>query len=197
MVTFDRGARWIEARGIPQRARPVADRVQPRTFYALDYESSSIWKSTDGGNTFESQHTRGLPEDIHAERPTNREAPWPLVATLGRAGDLWLVVRGRLFHSTDAGRSFMERLGNLQIEMISLGKAPPGRTEPTLFAIGRRDSVRALWRSDDSGKSWLRVNDEHHEWGRRFRIIAADPRVFGRVYVGTDGRGILYGEPVK
>jgi hypothetical protein len=25
--------------------------------------------------------------------------------------------------------------------------------------------------------------------------ISADQRVFGRVYVGTDGRGVLYGEP--
>jgi xyloglucan-specific exo-beta-1,4-glucanase len=29
----------------------------------------------------------------------------------------------------------------------------------------------------------------------RFRVIAGDPRVFGRVYVGTDGRGVFYGEP--
>jgi len=30
-----------------------------------------------------------------------------------------------------------------------------------------------------------------------FRCIAGDPRVFGRVYVGTDGRGILVGEPAR
>jgi len=39
------------------------------------------------------------------------------------------------------------------------------------------------------------VSDAQHEYGRRFRVISADPRVFGRVYVGTDGRGVLYGEP--
>lgn len=55
--------------------------------------------------------------------------------------------------------------------------------------------MRAIWRSDDQGATWLRLNDELHQWGQRFRCLAADPRIFGRVYVGTDGRGILYGEP--
>jgi xyloglucan-specific exo-beta-1,4-glucanase len=50
-------------------------------------------------------------------------------------------------------------------------------------------------RSDDAAASWSHINDAEHEYGRRFRVIAGDPRVFGRVYLGTDGRGILYGEP--
>jgi photosystem II stability/assembly factor-like uncharacterized protein len=56
--------------------------------------------------------------------------------------------------------------------------------------------LKAIWRSDDDGATWIRVNDDQHQYGLRFRCIAGDPRVFGRVYVGTDGRGILYGEPV-
>ncbi|HWM68552.1 MAG TPA: hypothetical protein VNO35_18310 [Steroidobacteraceae bacterium] len=79
--------------------------------------------------------------------------------------------------------------------VLGLGKAPPGRTYPALFAIGVHDDVRAIWRSDDVGVTWVRVNDARHEYGRLFRCIAGDPRVFGRVYVGTDGRGIVYGEP--
>jgi xyloglucan-specific exo-beta-1,4-glucanase len=78
---------------------------------------------------------------------------------------------------------------------LAFGKTPPGRDYPALFAIGKRDDLRAIWRSDDVGATWVRVNDAQHEYGRRFRCIAGDPRVFGRVYVGTDGRGIVYGEP--
>jgi hypothetical protein len=39
------------------------------------------------------------------------------------------------------------------------------------------------------------VNDDQHQYGTRFRCLAGDPGVFGRVYVGTDGRGIVMGEP--
>lgn len=196
-VTLDRGATWMQSRGAPAWARVIADRVRPRTFYAMDYERSSIFVSSDGGKSFTSQSTAGLADDIDAERPTNREAPSPLVASPGSAGELWFVSRGQLFHSTDAGKSFTKRSTNLHVEMISLGKSAPGRQTPTLFAIGRRGDLRAIWRSDDAAQTWVRVNDSQHEWGRRFRVIAADPRIHGRVYVGTDGRGILYGEPAK
>lgn len=196
-VTLDRGATWTQAQGAPAWARTVADRARPLTFYALDYAHSSIFVSTDGGKQFISQSTTGLPDDIDAEQPMNREAPWPLVTAPGRAGELWFVAHGQLFHSTDAGKSFARRSTNLHVEMLSLGKSAPGRETPTLFAIGRQGDLRAIWRSDDAAQTWVRVNDSQHEWGRRFRVIAADPRVYGRVYVGTDGRGILYGEPVN
>ena len=39
-----------------------------------------------------------------------------------------------------------------------------------------------------------RVNDDTHQFGSITRI-AGDPRLFGRVYLATGGRGIIYGEP--
>ena len=83
---------------------------------------------------------------------------------------------------------------DVRVDALAFGKPPPGHDYPALFAIGERGDLRAIWRSDDVAP-WVRVNDPEHGYGRRFRCIAGDPRVFGRVYVGTDGRGILYGEP--
>jgi photosystem II stability/assembly factor-like uncharacterized protein len=56
--------------------------------------------------------------------------------------------------------------------------------------------LKAVWRPTDAGASWVRINHDEHQWGLRFRMLVGDPREFGRVYVATDGRGILYGDPL-
>jgi xyloglucan-specific exo-beta-1,4-glucanase len=195
VITRDRGQSWRPVRGLPRFGRPVADRADPLRFYALDFDTRDMLVSTDAGANFSRFATRGLPADIRPDRPTWREDAWPLRATPGRAGELWFVSRSGLYHSRDGGRIFVRIDSPLAVEMLDFGKAAPGREHPALFAVGTRDGLRAIWRSDDVGRSWIRVNDPRHEYGRTFRCIAGDPRVFGRVYVGTDGRGIVYGEP--
>jgi hypothetical protein len=194
LVTRDRGQSWQIAQGV-RNVRLIADRASARLFYGLDFDRSRVVASIDSGATFGELATTGLPAGIGADRPTWRETPWPFSATPGRVGDLWFVSRQGLYHSTDGGRSFTRVRSDIQVDLLSFGKAPPGRDYPALFAIGSRGDVRAVWRSDDAGSTWLRINDERHEYGRRFRCIAGDMRVFGRVYVGTDGRGVVYGEP--
>ncbi|HSV15592.1 MAG TPA: xyloglucanase [Tepidisphaeraceae bacterium] len=193
-ITRDRGGDWNASNGLPPGARPVADRVDPMRFYAIDFKSASFYISADGAATFTKLISQGLPGDLTQERAGGGDGNWPLQATPGRAGDLWFVSRRGLFHSQDGGGTFVNVRGGIDVEFLSFGKAPAGRDEPELFAIGTAGLLRAIWRSDDSGASWLRVNDDRHQYGTRFRCITGDPRVFGRVYVGTDGRGIVYGD---
>jgi xyloglucan-specific exo-beta-1,4-glucanase len=195
LVTFDRGRSWMPVRGLPAGAHPIADKVAPETFYALDFKRAQLYVSMDGGRTFRQRVSRGLPASLIDDVPTSPEQQWPLIATPGRRGDLWLVAREGLFHSTDAARSFVRVDGGVSVADLSFGKARPGRNYPALYAVGALGTTVAIWRSDDEGASWLRINDARHEYGREYRCIAGDPRVFGRVYVGTDGRGIVYGEP--
>jgi hypothetical protein len=51
-----------------------------------------------------------------------------------------------------------------------------------------------VFRSIDQGGSWARVSDDDHEYGT-VNVVEGDPRVFGRVYLGPNGRGIVVGEP--
>lgn len=194
MVTDDRGKTWSEVIGLPAGVRPVADRVNAAKFYAINFANGDFYTSIDHGHSFSKIESTGLP-DTERDTPRNREAMWPLQATLEQEGDLWYVGRGGLFRSTDGGTHFEKLEGAPEMNAPSFGKAPAGKNYPALYCVGNLDGMRGIWRSLDEGKSWERINDNQHQWGGRFRCIAGDPRIFGRVYVGTDGRGIVYGEP--
>jgi hypothetical protein len=148
-ITRDRGKTWTAVQGLPQTGRPIADRVNAARFYALDFSNSTLFTSNDGGATFTASPVAGLPTDISRDRPTWSEAAWPLHATNGKEGDLWLVSGQGLFHSSNGGKTFVKAAGILRVEALSLGKAPQGQTYPALFAIGRQGGTRAIWRSDD------------------------------------------------
>jgi hypothetical protein len=197
LITRDRGQTWAPVSGLPLWAHAIADRANASRFYAFDLESKTVLASTDGGMNFAPLATTGLPADVVADWPTRPDTAWPFMATPGKPGDLWLRSRNRLYHSGNGGRSFAEVKTNLGVEALAFGKAARGEDYPALFTIAWSDQLRGVFRSDDAGKSWVRVNDDAHEYGRRFRCIAGDARVFGRVYVGTDGRGIVYGDPAK
>jgi photosystem II stability/assembly factor-like uncharacterized protein len=77
---------------------------------------------------------------------------------------------------------------------LGFGKAAEGKTYPALYLIGKIGEVAGFFRSDDKGATWVRINDDQHRYAF-CGIIIGDPRVYGRAYIGTGGRGILYGEP--
>jgi photosystem II stability/assembly factor-like uncharacterized protein len=59
--------------------------------------------------------------------------------------------------------------------------------------VGTVTGIYGIFRSDDAGITWTRINDDAHQFGS-LDVIAGDPRIYGRVYLGTSGRGILYGD---
>ena len=69
----------------------------------------------------------------------------------------------------------------------------PSTVAPALYLAGKIGSVTGLFRSDDAGVTWVRINDDQHQFGSIGHVIG-DPRVYGRVYFATGGRGIIYGE---
>jgi photosystem II stability/assembly factor-like uncharacterized protein len=193
----DQGKTWIKTKGLPADGRPVADKQTANVFYAMDFETSRLFVSCDGGESFTVTAGKGLPVDIKADRPTWREIPWPLMADPYHAGELWFVSESGLFHSTDSGETFTKIKADIQVQLLSFGKPGAGRTQATLFAIGSRGGSRAIWQSDDSGVHWINLNNDKHQYGKRYRVLSGDLQHYGRVYVGTDGRGIVYAEPVE
>ena len=76
---------------------------------------------------------------------------------------------------------------------LGLGKSAPGKNFPTLFLAGRIGGLQALFRSDDIGTNWVRINDDQHQYGYISRVTG-DSRIYGRVYFATGGRGVIYGD---
>ena len=100
-----------------------------------------------------------------------------------------------MWRSTDSGATFTRLPGVDEADAVGFGKAAPGPALPGgLHQCARSRGVRGIFRSDDAGRTWVRVNDDRHQYGWTGAAITGDPRVYGRVYVGTNGRGIIVGE---
>jgi hypothetical protein len=195
LVTRDRGKSWALAQGLRLNARPVADKVDAQRFYSVDFDGNRLLASSDGARSFAPVAGKGLPAELWPGKIYWREQQYRLVASPYGAGDLWFHIGEALWHSDDGGRSFDAASGKLKVELFGLGKPAEGSKVAAIYAIGTLGKLRGVWRSLDGGKGWARINDDEHQWGLRFRVIGGDPRIFGRVYVGTDGRGLIYGDP--
>jgi photosystem II stability/assembly factor-like uncharacterized protein len=178
----DKGASWSRVSGLGTGAVVVADRSSAKTFYSL--AGGRLYASTDGGATF-------------TARATNLPAG-ELNAVPGIAGDLWIAGGGKgLLHSTDGGRTFTTLSTVQSASALGFGKAAPDASYQALYLIGTAKDVTGVFRSTDKGATWIRVNDDAHQWGAigGVGVITGDPDTFGRVYIGTNGRGLQYGDP--
>jgi len=182
------GSSWTASTGVPAGAKLASDRVNPNKVYA--YAAGSIYLSTDGGATFSATAATGLPLSGSAN----------IKAVPGVEGDVWFAGGNDdpgpygLWHSTNSGASFTKLANVQEADGIGFGKAATGSTYAAVYAIAKIDGVRGIFRSNDGGATWVRINDDQHQYGRP-TTITGDPRVYGRVYLGTNGRGILYAEP--
>lgn len=196
--TRDRGGTWTPSQGVPNDTRVVADRVNPRKFYALDLFGGRLFVSRDGASTFTEQPLvlpGGLPKP-GGNRGDDRGGQDRIYATPGKEGGLWLAAFDGLYHSLDTGMTFRKLSGVEEIHAFGFGKAAPNHADPALYLIGVVGGVRGVFRSDDTAGSWVRINDDRHQWGLLLHITG-DPKQYGRVYVGTHGRGILYADPLR
>ncbi|GAA0136432.1 cellulose binding domain-containing protein [Paenibacillus sp. YSY-4.3] len=182
------GNSWAASTGVPKGAKIASDRVNSNKFYA--WSAGNFYISTNGGAAFSKTAATGLPAegDLHFK------------AVPGIEGDIWLAggstTGGKygLWHSTDSGASFT-KLSNVQeANVIGFGKAAPGSSYMALYTSAKIDGVRGIFRSNDAGATWVRINDDKHQYASTNSAITGDPRVYGRVYIGTNGLGIVYGD---
>ncbi|HOQ05125.1 MAG TPA: xyloglucanase [Anaerohalosphaeraceae bacterium] len=194
--SVDLGKTWFKCEGLPAGSRITADGSDPKVFYAMDLFEGRLFVSMDGGTSF-AEKPLNLPGGL-PKRGTWR-GDWRggqdrLYAVPGREGDLWLAAYDGLFHSADRGETFQKIKSVERICAFGFGKAAPGREYPVLYLVGIVKGQYGIFRSIDTAQSWVRINDDRHQWGLILQITG-DPKQYGRVYVGTHGRGVLYGDP--
>lgn len=183
------GNSWTASTGIPAQAKVVSDRVNPNKFYG--FAAGKIYVSVNGGATFTASSATGLPVEGNAD----------LDAVPGVEGELWFAGGSEeagpygLWHSTDSGATFTKLANVEEADSIGFGKAAPGQNVVALYTVAQIDGTRGFFRSDDGGANWVRINDDQHQYAR-VTTITGDPRLYGRVYLGTNGRGILYADRV-
>ncbi|KAG6850815.1 hypothetical protein H0H93_008118 [Arthromyces matolae] len=167
---------------LPSTAVIASDKKTAGIFYGAS--GSSFYVSTNNGNTFSVNGSLG-----------SSSSPVKIVVHPNVTGDIWVSTDTGLYHSTNSGAAFTAISGISQAWAIALGAPATSGGYPALFAAANISSTVGYFRSDDQGVNWVQINDASHGFGAASaNVIAADLRTYGRVYIGTNGRGIFYGD---
>jgi photosystem II stability/assembly factor-like uncharacterized protein len=154
-----------------------------------------IFRSTDGGRNFakvlyRDENTGGMdvvfepgnPEVVYAVLWEARQGPWENAAFSGPGNGL--------HKSTDGGATWRPLTRGLPSVTDTLGRiglstcpSDPKR----LYAVVGAEKGGGIYRSDDAGESWRRVNEDGRLWGRDgdFNEVKADPNNADVVYVAN------------
>ncbi|KAG8991028.1 hypothetical protein FRB94_012886 [Tulasnella sp. JGI-2019a] len=170
--------------GVPSTTTVIAsDKVVDALFYAAN--GNTFYVSTNSGTTFAA--TAGT---LGSSTTPVKIAVNPTVA-----GDVWVSSDTGLYHTLNNGTSFTAVAGFTATWSISIGAPKTTGAYPSVYAVGTLSGTVGYWRSDDEGVSWTRLDDATHAFAAASsNVICGDRRVWGRVYVGTNGRGIFYGQ---
>ncbi|KDR85178.1 hypothetical protein GALMADRAFT_218259 [Galerina marginata CBS 339.88] len=167
---------------LPAGSIIASDKKLNTVFYAAS--GANFYLSNDTGKTFAVKSTLGA-----------SASPVKIVVNPGVTGDVWVSTDKGLFHSTNSGSSFTAVSGVSQAWAIALGAPAKAGGYPAVFAAANIGGTVGYFRSDDQAVNWVQINDATHGFGAAgSNPLTADPRIYGRVYIGTNGRGIFYGD---
>ncbi len=198
-MSADSGAHW---RSLPDDAGG-----QPVQVSADTRKPESFWMYHPGSGELDAVGAGGAITPIYKGGPKNGK----LRIAAAQPDVLWIASDAGLFQwKTDTGNGeWIPVPGVAAAYAVGFGKAAPGQVAPAIYMAGALTGTPeaapappgqsrggGLYRSLDDGVSWERIDDREHRYAW-IEQITGDPRVFGRVYFGTNGRGVFWGEPAR
>ncbi|HEY6953222.1 MAG TPA: glycoside hydrolase, partial [Bacteroidota bacterium] len=156
-------------------------------------EERGVYRSTDGGRTFEKvlykdENTGAIAlsfdpsnaQTVYAVLWEAREGPWE--------NGSWQGPNSGLFKSVDGGTTWKQLAGGLPTFQQGLGRigfcvAPSNPNRIYALVDASRD-IGGLYRSEDAGENWKRINGDPRIWGRGddFAEVKVDPKNQDIVY---------------
>ena len=209
--TDDFGDTWSKSSGLvgTKQFGVLVDFADSKTVYAYTAKYNAYWASdttkkeptlddaqydlgvsTDGGKTF--TNTIVCPYDQC--EVANR------IAYLGKGKIVLAAGWQGAYISTDSGKT-VEKLDSVfYCKTIGYGAPEKSGGDNTLYMYGKPDTddLEGLYRSTDSGKSWVLINTQYLFGGTgNGNFIVGDLNTFGMLYMSTVGCGIIYGKIKK
>lgn len=163
----------------------VSDRINGKKFYVV--MPGKFFVSEDGGESFALVNDKQIPHQAGVPAFYLASSPY-------REGEIWMSTGASgLFRSTDSGKNF-EKAGDFtSSKCVAIGPALKGDI-PVVYVFGQLEGVWGVYWSRDNARSWERINDDRMQLSNNPRQMAADRKHPGRIYIGTGGNGIIYGE---
>lgn len=169
------------------RSALTSDRVAANTFYCFGC-SGTVYRSTDGGANWSAMTTCGA--------VSTSSSGFKLEAVPGMSGKIWVCtsdLNTPNYFKYWNGTSMVVVPGISSVVNFAFGKAKTGNTNPTVFA---RKANGTYWYSTDatagSTFTWTQMNVPNLNDSPG--VMEGDMQHYGRLYVGTDGRGIFYAD---
>jgi photosystem II stability/assembly factor-like uncharacterized protein len=159
-------------------------------------EVRGVYRSTDGGENwqkvlYKDENTGAIQLEfdpsnsqiIYADLWAGRQGPWENGA--------WQGPESGLFKSTDGGTTWKKLTTGLPTFEQGLGRIGFGisRSNPKIIyaTVDASPQTGGIYRSDDAGESWRKINNDQRTWGRGsdFAEIRPDPKNPEIVYVAN------------
>src|SRR5579871_2623617 len=128
-------------------------------------EERGIFRSTDGGQTFEKvlykdENTGGNdvildpsnPNIVYATLWEARQGPWENGA--------WSGTSGGIFKSSDGGKTWKQLTGGLQDAVVQANLAIAPSDPKRLYAAIATQRSTGIYRSDDAGENWVQATND-------------------------------------